>query len=620
MICKNCNAVVEEGSIFCGTCGTRIEQLLDEQPVSEQISFDAAPQAPAQPTDSDAENVFFSQATETEPQQYTYAPIPSPAPKKNRFGKKAAVIAVVIAVLVGIVGAFASLGDFFKSDAELYREIESESVNEIISLLSGTLDDALDFEGGSASVKINVSDDVIKMLGSEASMLGDIRSAGADINFAKAGSILGGRVDLSVSDTELFGYEIVFDTEENAFYMSLPGLNEKAVKIDFSELMSNNGMSMRQFADGFNEITEFLNRTDIKPVASDIISAALSGINNVHKSKGTVTAGGVRQNCTVYTVNIDETVVENVIKAVLNEVKNNKSIKDIAYECMDLLTAINGGASMYTKSQLSSMIDEGIDNAINSIDLSGAEIDFVYRLYADSHDVLGRELIAEGQTLKLASAKAGNDYAFECSFGDEDDKEFNICAEGTMKSDKFTGDMRFEVNGENMLVADFENFKADMEKQSIHGKMTLGLGSGAADMVDIEGPSAFALKSAELEFTFNNTKDKADTLVAFKAGGAKLAEIALKGAYKTDYIPKLPDNVYTGDIDDYMSSVDPYTLIERLKKAGFPEELFGGVMPYEEPMAPTASVDPFAEDFDIDDVIEGMDEDELNKYLEQFGQ
>lgn len=385
-------------------------------------------------------------------------------------------------------------------------------------------------------------------------------------------------MDINIGDTELFGYELVFDTESEDVYISFPGLNDKAIKLGISELMGESGISASEFADNLNAVMEFLDNAEIKPIVTDIISAAVGEVKDVNKSKGTLTAGGVSQECTVYTVAVDDVLVENMAKAVLREIKDNKNVKNIVFDFMNMLTTMNTGTPTYSESELSEMIDEGIDSAIESIDLRGSGIDFEYKLYADGHDVIGREILSMGQSLKYAITQSGSDYAFELSFGDESYKEICICAEGTMKAGRFTGDAVLEYRGSSIIEVEYTDFISDIDNKSSKGKMSIGLGDAFYEYLDdmgMDSSAILALKSAKLEFTLDNTNEKIDTNLALEIGGVSLLEIEIKGIDESDYSLKIPEDIYTGDMDSYMSDVDPYVIIERLKKAGFPNELFG---------------------------------------------
>lgn len=588
MICKNCNTPYEDGSEFCAVCGARLDEEMtpesadklesvqreDAIDINEEKNIPIESDAvSASEQAEDGEAVFFPENDGTDSDENANGDI-----KKKKISKKAIVITAVIVVLMGALLAFASFSDLFKSDAEVYRNIELESLRDGVSILSDALDDAFDINEVSASVKLKASDELIGMLGEGAAVLGDVRSAGVDIDYAREDNLLGGKMDINIGDTELFGYELVFDTESEDVYISFPGLNDKAIKLGISELMGESGISASEFADNLNAVMEFLDNAEIKPIVTDIISAAVGEVKDVNKSKGTLTAGGVSQECTVYTVAVDDVLVENMAKAVLREIKDNKNVKNIVFDFMNMLTTMNTGTPTYSESELSEMIDEGIDSAIESIDLVGSGIDFEYRLYADGHDVIGREILYMGQSLKYAKTQSGSDYAFELSFGDESYKEICILAEGTMKAGRFTGDAVLEYRGSSIIEVEYTDFVSDIDDMSSKGKMSIGLGDAFYENFDdmgMDSSAILALKSAKLEFTLDNTNKKIDTNLALKIGGVSLLEIEIKGIDESDYSLKIPENIYAGDMDSYMSDVDPYVIIERLKKAGFPDELFG---------------------------------------------
>lgn len=588
MICKNCNTPIEDGSVLCAVCGARLDEELTQESTetAESVQIDEAIDINEEkniPIESDAvsaseqaedgEAVFFPEDDGMPSDENANGDI-----KKKKISKKAIIITAVIVVLMGALLAFASFSDLFKSDAEVYRDIELESLIDGVSLLSDSMEDAFDINEVSASVKLKASDELVGMLGEGASILGDVRSAGVDMDFAREDNLFGGKMDINIGDTELFGYELVFDTDSEDVYISLPGLNDKAIKLDISELMGDSGISASEFADNLNAVMEFLDKAEIKPIFTDIISAVVGEVKNVDKSKVTLTAGGVSQECTVYIVAVDDVLAENMAKAVLGEIKNNKNVKNIVFDFMNMLTTMNTGTPTYSESELSEMIDEGIDSAIDSIDLSGSGIDFEYKLYADGHDVIGREILYMGQSLKYAKTQSGSDYAFELSLGNESYKEICILAESTMKAGRFTGDAVLEYRGSSIIEVEYTDFISDIENMSSKGRMSIGLGDGFSYILDnmgMDSSAILALKSARLEFVLDNTMEKIDTNIALKIGGVSLCEMEIKGTDESDYSLEIPENIYTGDMDSYMSDVDPYIIIERLKKAGFPDELFG---------------------------------------------
>ncbi len=599
MVCKKCNGIVEEGNRFCTNCGAPMEEIPETEAVTEAVQEEVeaaeteaevveteAAEAAEAVEEAPAEANAAVDATSQEPAAPEQAPFVFEPAKKAASGlwKKVVAGVAAVAVVVGVcnIPAVANFFDsiFLSAEAQ-HRKLLTESLDNGLDDVMGIFDNVTKpMEGGSGSITLTLSDEAIEYLeemsgGDYSDYLGDVRSVAMTYDVKTKDNLTGANIDCKVQDTEIAAANLMIDTEDKKMYMSLPGLVEGAAEIDLTEYMDMSDLSAMSL-----ENIEKLKISDkLIDEAVNVIKAGLGEIDDVERTKDTLSVGDVSQNCTRYTLEVDEDLLEKMLIAALEEAKDNKTLKKEIVAYLEILEDFSGESLGVSEDD----IEEGLEYLIDEIDVP--EFEFEYDMYVDSgKNIIGHELKVAGGTIRFVTAQSGKNYAFEYAvIPPYEDDAFSFNGEGTKSRDKFTGEIVMEAGGEKYFVAELTDFYTNIDEQKSSGKMVIRLGDGA--LGGASSMESMALKQASLDITFNNTANSGKIDIGVNFGGASLGTISLEANNKSKVKLSIPKDTY--DIDEYaemLEDIDPSVILDKLEAAGlssdFIDMLEGGGSDY----------------------------------------
>ena len=537
MFCSKCGAQIADGQLFCGKCGAAVfknDNAAQAQP---------AQQPPVQPTNIPQNNAFAPKRT----------------PKKSKTPLVIVIIAAVVVLAVVAICCIPMLKRAFMSEQEVMASFDRDVIEDSLEALSSSFKTAGGNQEFSGSIGIELSDYLASQLGT---YIGNISTANVDFDIVTEGTKYGCSVNLALSETDIIAIDVMLDVENDKAYISVPGLIDGALELDLSAFMPENGKA------SVSSLVNNMSSLEISDAVIDevlaVVDAAYAAAGDATKSSEALAIDGVSQNCTVYTLTVNEETAAKMVVAALQQLKKSKNVKNFAGELVE------GYYDGLTKEAVISEIDVFCDSGIESLTEEsmsfGSDAVIVYKMYADGDDVIGRSFEVNGVKILAASVKNGRDKAFEYSVHQEFEGSVKFAGKGTEDKDGFTGEAVLTVLENELVNLVYDKFVCDGDKLS--GSVEITLGDGINEFAPYnQALSVLATVKIVLDFDVNDEQGK--MTVGLSLMNFDLGEIVFEGAPNSEYAPSIPEKVAFDDLETFGSSIDITALFTRLSQAGF---------------------------------------------------
>lgn len=545
MFCRNCGTQLKEGAKFCPNCGA---------PAPGQ-EFHAQQQNPANGM------------------QQTQNPV-SPGSGKPRRSKKKIVIPIVAAaaLLVVSIGAFAmTRSNFFKSKfsdpVDYYQSVEQAYIDKNLDALENIVEE----QPTSSEITMNVELEdaglaLIGMTGYDAEdAVKALNNTELQLRSGEKEGLFGGELGLYSEGERLLSLNSIADTENDELYVQIPELSPGYLYAD-SQSLSDMGIS------SLSSVTDVPDAGKLPKIVSTYTNIMLNYVTDVKREDTEISVGGIKEEAILLTVTMDGPQIQDMLTEMLETLQDDEDLKDYIVWLGDyLITA--GSSYSYSGYENGEQVYDSFVGELDtrmeflkendSFDSVGLEME----VWVNSDgEIIGRTLTAseDGEDLEVfhsLTAKEGDEYASELSFGDPDDEYSYILVEGNGTIDKNLADGTFTLTSYGEAIGEIEVRNFDLkaaEDGFLNGTFTL---SSDAD------PS---LVGYGLEITTESDKDSSRNSIAILSGGVAIATLNLDIANDSDYTPEIPDDadLYNmsdyEDLNDYENSMDLEGLEEKL--------------------------------------------------------
>lgn len=555
MFCNHCGAEIEDGSTFCGKCGSPV--------TAAQTAEVGTPDVNA----ADQENVGGEQYTAPEntavpTAEPVYAAAPAPAPvKKSKAGIVIAIVAVITALAVA-AGVFL-VPRFLKKDPKdqftalakaSFKSINSSFTNELTTYDKGV----------NVVANIDVSKDLFGLLGTE--------NLGIDINkdmvlTADYTATNNARLLLSASaDGKSFlQLDTVIDMMAKKAYLSVPGILSGTFEADIAEYIDQLSSGLK-FNTGSGETKDYAEIKDLLPdektaekMFDEYFDIFMDGIETVESEEGTLEIGGLSEKCTVLTVTVNEKEINRIGVKILEKARDDKRVSDMVCVLADI-----------TEDEYKQEIDDAIEDMKDSDTSSDEELEI--KFYANGKDELVSVEIAV-DTFKMVLGGIETKDAWSAEFSIKaDGQTVNIDGSGSISGDKRSGKITLSSDKKDMLYLELEDVY--MKDGKFIGALEMSFGDGFFDVLDEEVDSqtktvfkTFSVR-AEIKEPTGDLLDYAD--VSLNMGNTRMLGVEIEIKSADNEIINVPEKGDYTDIEDWAATLDFEALYEALSDAGFP--------------------------------------------------
>ncbi len=404
-----------------------------------------------------------------------------------------------------------------------------------------------------------------------------LEGAGISFDVDKKDNLIRNNLALTQNGEKLHSIEFINDSENNELYIGIPELTDSYLKIDTSkegienltdEIIGNTEfdsyavplefrMAMSLFPELINEkfadiISSIMPTEDeLEELITDVILAAIDSVTETKMETTTLTVGEISKKVTDISIEVDEEVLLNISKGVLEEIKENSSAKKIVTRIEDVIKEKNAEEfELYD-----SMYNE-IDKAIKDIDKKLNDKDFENRsymllhVYVDGwHNIVGSSVKTyedNGKTTLASMTEItleddGN-YEYSCEYKEKD--TITIEGKGTNKKNIISGEYTLSVNDKELCDFKCDNFNMDTYKEgNLKGSFTIMPSSEIYNQMGISGSAGAFIKGSGfgLKFTFDDSLTKCADSISLVMGDTELIALSYDYAQKESASVKLPD-------------------------------------------------------------------------------
>lgn len=485
----------------------------------------------------------------------------------------AAVIAVIVAVLIVLAGGSAAaynLSPWVKNNVkmlindpeEYYAWVENENMDSAAEAIADAYDSMTgsDTKNVNMELNANLETDAVAALIEESAGV-SLADAGitipGNISFTEGGSVVDGytavNAKLNADSKTLMtvnGY-----LKDGSYYYQVPELSSSYIKMDLNQIMeaalaesgldASVGSLFTDMATG-KGLQEILTDKELEELITKYFNIVFTNIKDVELEKGVeCEVNGVKAKYSQLTADIDEGALYGILKDVLKEAKNDKTIIKI----------VESTGAM-TKDEYTAAVDSLLEQ-MGEYSISGGDTVVTMNVFVDSKGIImGRSFeIPDSEEIQIdyMTVENDNDLAFELNVaadgegvkvnGDMEEKSEKV--NGTIKADILgtaDGDMSFEIGLKDIK-------KVNEEKGYCTGEISVNL-------------SSFGL--GEIAVNLDSDGKSQEIATEIVADGTKYADISLKysDAKPEDITPfNESEQVYNytedgGELNQYIESAD----------------------------------------------------------------
>ncbi len=531
MFCKNCGAENPDGALFCTSCGGALQNPAADQPAAPVMDMAGQPE--------------INLNTQGQVKERNLLPL------------LAGIAVAAIALIVLVVLNFSTILSWFGVMPEPRVQLNNALKNGINS----TFDDydllmenmslfSADPVSAAGDIKLNISDSLsqsIAGLGFGEETVNMLKG----INIAYQSTVNGKQsmitAALQVNGEALVNLSYILDAATGKQFISIPEMNEKAISIDFSELVGEMSLSDPEM------ITDLLNSDKIKPLFLRYMEIAVNGLTSVERVKETITVEGVSQELYVLNCVLTQADAQKMVLNIMETMKNDQDIKGLIQDAEPLMKQIDETVTADTVyQQFQNSLTDAIEDLKETDTTEGIE-KITFDVMLSGKDLAGfrMDIPDTEESISIAYVKDGKQFAYQCN---ADTMVITGSGEDNGK-DGITGNYIMAVEGNQMFAIGLEKFVAEKEQAS--GSITVKLGkellTEIVDSMEL-GISAdtVAMTDPALKITLNSTKENAEVTVALLISGAEMFGITGQSHSAEPAAITIPENFVNAMDDEAM--------------------------------------------------------------------
>lgn len=547
MLCDKCGTPIPEESKICPNCGAEI-----------------------------AEKPAFSEADFTVGKK-----------KKKKF-MPLIIIGVILVVIAALVFVFwdsvsAMWIRNFGEPEEYFELVEKQALTDYAEEVSESYGRFLEGGTGTAGkMELTVSKTMLAMIPTGDLDLSWLDKLALEFESGTEDQATMAMMALSVAGQKVLDFSTIVDSESNTMYVGVPSLSDKYLTTTMGSVDSEAGAMITAPSFALPQLPKEAMPSEevVNQLLNRYIDVLFEQIDDVQKSKETLTVGDVEQEVIVLRYEISEQDAMKIVEAILKEAKNDKDLEKVIRELYDYM--VQQGMPEDEQDPYEAFkesIDEALADMAAYTDFSEEKL--VWTIYVDDDEVIGRSISFDNEELLfVATATNGKDFATQLKITDA----LEVSGEGTISNGVREGDYALIAQGKELLNVELKL----NEKKSTDGNMDVKLViRPSAELlsqaeVDSQVASLFQSMDMGLEVKVLAQDQSAEMEVNVVSKAATFVGLKISAGPK-DVDVKIPDESNCISVEDtenvaqWAKSLDFTKLAESLEKAGLPESWISAV-------------------------------------------
>ena len=599
MFCEKCGKPIPEGLTECPDCNPVVQE------VEETVQEGAATEAPA--VETPAVEAPAVETPAVEPEVFEEPSFEKPVKVKKKRGKKGLVIggiatsvvavglAVIIAFFPGVTAAvkgfflktFGSDEDYSafvqEKTATEYTEVATTVYGSLLeSLVAGDM--AVD-----AVVEVNISDEAMTMIKSllPASYqdldLSNYKNVKIALNYILNGDKFSLDAALGLGSSSLLNISTILDMAGEDVYLGVTNLSDKYLV--FKDVLGELDMEEMQevySSVDFEKLAKALpSSEEFNTVLNRYLEIALNNLGEAEKSSEKVTVGDYTEKLTVIEKEVTEKDLLKLCKEVLKEAKSDSDLKKIINNMEEFILEEYGdeiGASI-EKGYVYDMFKQAVSTyleQLEEVEASSEELFTLIEYVNGSHEVVGRELIVEDETIvKYVTVHKGDSFAFELEC---EEAGLVIEGEGTDKKDTVNATYIIEVQGTDVVEIALDDFS--LKDNLLNGSVTVKPTAEAMELITggDTASSVISMLEPAIKLSFENTQSSSKVTYALLSKGKEYVSLSVSASLSSDKTVTIPsDAIDSEDVAEWMNTLDVDKVVSVINSLKLPAELTEGI-------------------------------------------
>ncbi len=497
-------------------------------------------------------------------------------------------IAVGIALFLVIVVAMSfpklsnAFSRTFSKPEDYYHKIELKTINALIDSMTDVYNEAVDFSSISISGKqeVTIGKTIANLIEDETGFdLRKLSSAGVEYTFSRNDKKDGLATAVWINKNQLLSMNLFLDEDEGFLYITIPELSDEAIEI---EVPLEYVEVVEDFLDQIEDSRKSLPKSSsMNKLLKKYAKIAVESLNDVQKSRESLSAGDLEASYTTLTVTIGGDEIIDILENVLKELKKDKEVKAL----YTLFTELEADSRSYRSLPDYDEFLDDMEYLIDAIDNSSSLSDTIEMVvFVDgSGNIVGRELSFGGKSggikMKAAFVRKGTKVGIEAVCKQTSKTLLSFVGNGkisgtSLKADfilKLVGTKYADISIERLKLLKLKNGQLDMK---ILLKPSAVLSSYVADELYVDSTVSSLMKKLSLALDMKTNDKSVDTTIELFSSDNLLAGLSFEsktgkpGKINTVRSGAAPDE-WIENLDS--KKVDAFFL--KLRKNDFPDEL-----------------------------------------------
>ncbi len=381
---------------------------------------------------------------------------------------------------------------------------------------------------------------------------------------------------LAIGKQKIVSMDVLMNTKDMVYYMGVPELSKKYVMMDLGEMDNVTVLSTPDMMALLME--DMPSEQEMEKLVDGYLEIIAKYLSGAQSREGTLIAGDGSEDVTGLTVTITEEELAEMIQEILEYTKENKTSRKIVQAFINYSETIAandpyGNVESLTMEEFEDFMDEGIEAMGEIIDEAEEGNYIELTVFANLAEIRGYDILvyADGEVINSANFYFVHDGSkiYVDMQVNADYSSAKVEGVLTKKSGKLSGELVLQIDGDELGTLELKNVTSE-------GYGTYVITPNPVLLDELGMDEMISSLISEASFEIEIKKDGLTVSVVNDKGALITLDLTAstgKGSKVT-----FPSNTIDGNdydaMDDWMASMDLGKLLDNLKKAGLPNDLY----------------------------------------------